>query len=262
VLDCGVRVKRNVVRRDVVNRDVVNCDGRANPQAGAGPKRQDWRRYARAPMNWRPSLWHVDDDLLVLDKPAGLLSVPGRSADEQDSLSLRVSAWWPDARIVHRLDQPTSGLLLMARNAAAHRTLSMAFEQRRVDKRYVAVVHGEVLCDAGTIDAAITVDWPNRPRQHVDPVHGRPSLTHWRVVARLPPRSDQGPRTRLELQPVTGRAHQLRVHLLHIGHPIVGDRLYRPEESAEPRLLLHAAGLALDHPRTGQHLTFASPPSF
>jgi tRNA pseudouridine32 synthase/23S rRNA pseudouridine746 synthase len=207
-------------------------------------------------------LWHADDDLLVIEKPAGLLSVPGRSAAEQESLIGRVNAWWPQARIVHRLDMPTSGLLLMACNAGAHRTLSMAFERRRVEKRYVAVVHGEVAGASGSVDAPITVDWPNRPRQHVDPVHGRPSLTHWRVLERLPPAGPRGPRTRLELNPVTGRAHQLRVHLLHLGHPIVGDRLYRPEDQAEPRLLLHAAGIAFDHPGTAQPLAFESPPPF
>lgn len=204
----------------------------------------------------------MDDDLLVVDKPAGLLSVPGRSADEQDCLSARVIAWWPEARIVHRLDQPTSGLMLMARNAAAHRALSMAFEQRRVGKRYIAIVHGDVAGDSGTIDAPITVDWPNRPRQHVDRAHGRPSLTHWRVQERLPPRGGLGARTRLELEPVTGRAHQLRVHLLSIGHPIVGDRLYHLEDREAPRLLLHAAGIAFDHPRSGQPLRFESPPPF
>ncbi|MBL8342957.1 MAG: RluA family pseudouridine synthase [Rubrivivax sp.] len=213
-------------------------------------------------MTWRPSLWHVDDDLLVVEKPAGLLSVPGRSVQEQDCLSARVTAWWADARIVHRLDMPTSGLMLMPRNAGAHRALSIAFEQRRVDKRYIAVVHGQVRGDIGTVDVPITVDWPNRPRQHVDADLGRPSLTHWRVLDRLPPGEDTGPCTRLELKPITGRAHQLRVHLLHIGHPIVGDRLYRPEDHATPRLMLHAAGIAFDHPRTGLPLAFDSPPPF
>ncbi|MBL8325072.1 MAG: RluA family pseudouridine synthase [Rubrivivax sp.] len=213
-------------------------------------------------MRWRPSLWHVDDDLLVVEKPAGLLSVPGRSAEEQDCLSARVNGWWPGARIVHRLDQPTSGLLLLPRHADAHRTLSIAFEQRRVDKHYVAVVHGEVAGDSGTIDAPITVDWPNRPRQHVDAAHGRPSLTHWRVLERLPSEDGHRPRTRLVLQPVTGRAHQLRVHLLHIGHPIVGDRLYGSKDDAATRLMLHAAGIAFDHPRTALRLAFESPPPF
>jgi tRNA pseudouridine32 synthase/23S rRNA pseudouridine746 synthase len=213
-------------------------------------------------MNRWPCLWHADDDLLVLDKPAGLLAVPGRSVDEQDCLSACVTALWPDARVVHRLDMATSGLMLMARGARAHRTLSMAFEQRRVDKRYVAVVHGEVAGDSGTIDAPIAVDWPRRPRQHVDTALGRPSLTHWQVIERLPTGAGGAAGTRLELRPITGRAHQLRVHLLHIGHPIVGDRLYGPEPTGAPRLLLHAAGLAFDHPGSGERMQFDSPVPF
>ncbi len=207
----------------------------------------------------------VDAHLLVADKPAGLLSVPGRGADKQDCLATRVQALHPDALVVHRLDQATSGLLLFARGPAVQRALSAAFEQRRVHKRYEAVVAGrppgpEGADGWGTIDLPLGADWPNRPRQQVDPVHGRPSRTRWRVLG-------PGPRpgtTRLELEPVTGRAHQLRVHLLALGCPIVGDALYAPPAvvAAAPRLLLHARELALAHPADGTPMRWTSPPPF
>jgi tRNA pseudouridine32 synthase/23S rRNA pseudouridine746 synthase len=201
---------------------------------------------------------HADDALVVIDKPAGLLAVPGRGDDKRDSASLRVQARFADARVVHRLDLSTSGLMVFGRGAAAQRALSMAFERREVDKRYVAVVAGRVVDDAGEIDLPLAVDWPNRPRQQVDAAHGKPSLTRWRVLAR------ESGRTRLELAPVTGRSHQLRVHLLAIGHPIVGDPLYGPAplQAAAPRLLLHACRLTLAHPATGQRIGFDSPPPF
>jgi len=201
---------------------------------------------------------HADDAIVVIDKPAGLLAVPGRGDDKRDSASLRVQARFGDARVVHRLDLSTSGLMVFGRGAPAQRALSMAFERREVDKRYVAVVTGRVVDDAGEIDLPLAVDWPNRPRQQVDAEHGRPSLTRWRVLAR------EADRTRVELSPVTGRSHQLRVHLLAIGHPIVGDPLYGPApvQSAAPRLLLHACRLTLAHPVTGQLIDFDSPPPF
>lgn len=194
---------------------------------------------------------HEDAHLLVLDKPAGLLAVPGRT--ESDCLAARVQARWPDARVVHRLDQATSGLMAFARGADAQRTLSAHFAERRVHKRYVAIVEGELAGEAGEIALPLRVDWPNRPRQVVDTVHGKPSLTRWRVLER------SGGRTRLALEPVTGRSHQLRVHLMALGHPIVGDALYgRPGE----RLLLHAEHLALPHPYDGHPVAFESHPPF
>lgn len=208
---------------------------------------------------------HADAALLVLDKPAGLLSVPGRGADKQDCASIRAQALWPDALIVHRLDMATSGLLLMARGAAVQRTLSMAFESRSVDKRYVALVAGHVPPPAagwGEIDLPLMSDWPNRPRQRVD-VRGKPSQTRWRVLAHE--HDAQGrPQTRLELEPVTGRTHQLRVHLQAFGHPILGDALYADADTQArcPRLQLHASALALTHPLTGQALHWHSPPPF
>lgn len=189
---------------------------------------------------------YVDDELIAIDKPAGLLSVPGRGDDKQDCAWTRLQAQHPEALVVHRLDQATSGLLLFARSPAAQRSLSRLFEQRQIGKRYVAEVWGELLQDEGEIDLPLAADWPNRPRQQVDAEHGRPSLTRWRRLA-----VGEG-RSRLELQPLTGRAHQLRVHCLSLGHPIVGDALYDPERPA-PRLLLHATrvelpGLTLDSP--------------
>jgi tRNA pseudouridine32 synthase/23S rRNA pseudouridine746 synthase len=204
------------------------------------------------------SYWHVDDSLIVVDKPAGLLAVPGRGEAGRDCLSARVAAAWPDARVVHRLDMATSGLMLLARSAHAQRQLSDAFAKRRVIKRYVAVVHGLVVADMGEIDAPIAADWPNRPRQRVDAERGRPSLTRWRVLARdLAMR-----RSRLELEPVSGRAHQLRVHLCHFGHAIVGDALYGQDAPAEPRLLLHAERLSFEHPGDSQAMDFLSPAPF
>jgi tRNA pseudouridine32 synthase / 23S rRNA pseudouridine746 synthase len=201
-------------------------------------------------------LHFVDEHLLVLDKPAGLLAVPGRGADKQDCLAARAQALWPDALVVHRLDMATSGLFLMGRGIHMQRLLSRMFAERQVDKRYEAVVAGDlgpVGC-RGEIDLPLAADWPNRPRQQVDPVHGRPSLTRWEVLAR------QDGSCRLALEPVTGRSHQLRVHLLAIGHPILGDALYAPPEvrALAPRLLLHACALRLAHPVTGEALAFES----
>lgn len=201
-------------------------------------------------------LVHEDDHLVALDKPPGLLAVPGIGERGAHNLWSLAVERWPTLRIVHRLDQPTSGLLLFALDAAVHRTLSIAFEQRRVDKRYVALVHGEPRDDAGTIELPLAADWPNRPRQRVDAEHGKPSLTHWRVLER------EAGRCRLELQPVTGRSHQLRVHLAAIGHPIVGDRLYGPADDSAERMLLHASALRLVHPASGAPLALLSPAPF
>lgn len=209
---------------------------------------------------------HEDQALLVLDKPAGLLSVPGRGPDKQDCLARRAQQRWPDAQVVHRLDMATSGLVVMARGAAVQRQLSMAFEARAVDKHYEAVVAGhpddsqrdaQGWCD---ITLALAADWPRRPLQRVDPEQGRPSHTRWRLLHHDAPRGT----TRLELEPLTGRTHQLRLHLLAIGHPIVGDALYADAATLAlaPRLLLHATSLALDHPVSGKRLQFASPAPF
>lgn len=200
------------------------------------------------------TLLHADDACIVVDKPSGLLSVPGRGADLQDCLATRVQARFGDALVVHRLDMATSGLMLFARGIEAQRRLSRAFAQREVHKRYVAVVHGRVGPAAGEIDLPLIADWPNRPLQKVDLAHGKASLTRWRAV------DVQADRTRLELEPVTGRAHQLRVHLLAIGHPILGDALYAPPEALAraDRLLLHAAQLRFVHPANGAPISIES----
>jgi len=201
-------------------------------------------------------LLHADASLIVVDKPPGLLAVQGRGEAGRDNLAARVQALFADALVVHRIDMATSGLMLFARGAAMQRQLSMAFARGEVAKQYVAVVYGEVQGEAGTIAAALAADWPNRPRQVVDPVHGKPSLTRWRVLSR-----GDG-QTRLGLEPLTGRTHQLRVHLQWLGHPIRGDALYAPAPLRAERLLLHASRLVFVHPLTGQTYTFASSPDF
>lgn len=208
----------------------------------------------------------ADDHLVVIDKPAGLLSVPGRGADKADCAAVRVQARWPEARVVHRLDMATSGLLVFARGLAAQQALSSAFETRRVAKGYDAVVRGLPDADHGEVDQPLAADWPRRPRQMVDPAHGREARTLWRVVAR----DAAAGSTRMELQPLTGRTHQLRVHLAFIGHPIVGDTLYGPEaadatdppDPAPQRLLLHATRLLLPHPATGSPVGLICPAPF
>ena len=199
---------------------------------------------------------HEDAWLLVVEKPAGLLSVPGRLPENHDSVALRMQATYPEALIVHRLDQVTSGLMLMARDAGIHRALSEAFAARQVDKRYEAWVEGIVEGDTGDIDLPLIADWPNRPRQKVDHQIGKPSHTLWRVMAR----DEAASRTRLALEPVTGRSHQLRVHLMEIGHPIVGDAFYGAAEA--PRVCLHASWLGLAHPHHGELVEFSSAPPF
>lgn len=219
-------------------------------------------------MNVSPCLWqnaylHIDDALLVIDKPAGLLSVPGRGPDKADCLAARVQAEFPDALVVHRLDMDTSGLMVMARGVAAQRTLSQAFAARTVHKRYMAWVAGRLEAtdaDWGTVALPLICDWPNRPLQKVDFALGKPSVTRWRVLDYDAARDA----TRVELEPVTGRSHQLRVHMRELGHPMLGDPLYAPEtiRGRSPRLLLHAVSLSMPHPLTGTACTFESPPPF
>ncbi len=206
-------------------------------------------------------LVYSDDTFIVLDKPAGLLCVPGRGPDKQDCLSARAQQAFPGACIVHRLDMATSGLVLLARHASAQRALSLAFANRQVHKRYEAVVDGVAKGPAGadtwqTIDLPIALDWPRRPLRIIAAANGKPSTTRWRVMA-----SDAAlGLSRLALEPVTGRSHQLRVHLAAIGHAILGDAWYAaPAVTARsPRLLLHATQLRLAHPATGAPVQFIS----
>ncbi|MBK6907216.1 MAG: RluA family pseudouridine synthase [Rhodocyclaceae bacterium] len=200
---------------------------------------------------------HADAALIVADKPAGLLAVPGRGPDKQDCLSARIQAIYPDALIVHRLDMDTSGLMCFARGAKAQRTLSIAFAERRTQKRYVALVEGNLPLrqDWQLIDLPLLLDWPNRPRSKVDHLHGKPSQTRWRAIAYDADKAA----TRVELMPISGRSHQLRVHMLAIGHPIVGDPFYGTQAT---RMYLHATELTLPHPSHDHDMTFFSDAPF
>jgi tRNA pseudouridine32 synthase/23S rRNA pseudouridine746 synthase len=202
----------------------------------------------------------ADDTLLVVDKPAGMLSVPGRGDGVTDNLLTRVQARFADARVVHRLDQATSGLMLFARGDAMQRALSLQFEKRRVHKRYEAVVAGVPAAAEGEIDMPMRLDWPHRPRQVTDVFAGKAALTRWRALGAVP--RDDGAATRMALFPVTGRSHQLRVHMAFIGHPILGDDLYAPLPPRAPRLLLHACELAFEHPLHRRECRFATAAPF
>ena len=206
---------------------------------------------------------YEDDTLVVLNKPAGLLSVPGRGEDKQDCLSSRALRHYPDALVVHRLDMATSGLLVLARGAAAQRHLNDAFAARAVHKRYEAMVDGLAQAPDATwqlIDLPIFLDWPNRPKRIIDAVHGKPSRTRWQMLAK----NNTLGTSRLALEPITGRSHQLRVHLQAIGHPILGDMLYAPARVATQsgRLLLHACALEFIHPASREKIQFVSPAPF
>lgn len=195
---------------------------------------------------------HEDDAMLILDKPAGLLSQAGMTPELADCLEARAQSYCPGVKLVHRLDRDTSGIIILAKTPAAHRHLGLQFERRHLSKSYQAVVWGRVEGEAGQIDAPLSSDWPNRPMQKINHEAGRPARTGWRVIER-------GARTtRLRLDPVTGRTHQLRVHLASIGHPILGDVLYAPPEAAARRLHLHAEWIAIRHPDGGAHLEFRS----
>lgn len=218
---------------------------------------------------------HVDDALIVLDKPAGLLSVPGRGPENQDCLSARVQAQYPDALVVHRLDMGTSGLLVMARGLRAQRFLSDAFARRLTKKKYVAMVQGLLRPPSAQwqeIDAPLMVDWPRRPRSKVDHEAGKPSLTRWRCPDAAHPCDGWVPtgwcpaaaHTLVDLQPVTGRSHQLRVHMQTLGHAIAGDNLYGDDDNQRmaSRLLLHAYFLEIPHPDTGKRTNWHCPTDF
>ncbi|WP_299348590.1 RluA family pseudouridine synthase [uncultured Maritalea sp.] len=195
---------------------------------------------------------HQDDEILVLNKPSGLLTVPGKAAEHADCLEARAQSKFPTSRIVHRLDMDTSGVVIMAMNPEAHRHLGLQFERRHTAKSYVADVFGKVEGDDGTVDLPLRCDWPNRPKQMVDHEQGRNAQTNWSVLER------NENWTRMELTPITGRSHQLRVHMLALGHPILGDRFYASGEAldAADRLRLHALSLTVHHPRGGERVTF------
>jgi tRNA pseudouridine32 synthase / 23S rRNA pseudouridine746 synthase len=196
---------------------------------------------------------HEDRQILVLNKPAGLLSVPGKLEGRADCLLTRLQAARWDALLVHRLDCDTSGVMIFARTKQAQGFLGQEFEQRRAAKTYIARVHGVMAQDSGHIDLPLSADWPNRPRQMVNHEQGRPAQTDWRVIERR-----EG-ETLVRLFPLTGRSHQLRVHMLALGHPILGDPIYATGDARNaPRLMLHAETLTLHHPDSKARQTFAA----
>lgn len=203
---------------------------------------------------------HEDDAILVVHKPAFLLSVPGRSEANKDCVISRLDAIYPGIKLVHRLDLDTSGLMVFARTREAQASLSRAFQQRQVSKAYDAVVAGLVSDDQGTISLPLIADWPRRPRQKVCHQSGKQALTHFEVQQRYPELDC----THLQLRPVTGRSHQLRIHCRELGHAIIGCDLYAPDHicARSPRLLLHASALAFHHPDTGEWSVFESPAPF
>ncbi len=198
------------------------------------------------------SIIYEDDELLIIDKPAGLLSVPGRLPEHQDSAYLRVLENYPTAKVTHRLDMATSGLLMFAKHREVEVAMSKLFQARAIKKHYVALVQGQVI-NQGSIDLPLIADWPNRPKQKVDFKNGKPAKTLYEPIEYLA----QTDTSRILLEPITGRSHQLRVHLAHIGHPITGDKLYHPEPTSSPlnRMALHASHLAFVHPFTLKLLT-------
>lgn len=208
-----------------------------------------------------PKIIGAGASFVVADKPAGQLSVPGRGPLAEGSLVAQVQTLFPEALTVHRLDMATSGLLLFALGTHWQRVYSRMFASRDISKRYVAVVHGtlgERAGSSGTIELPLSADWPKRPRQRVDLEGGKASLTQWNVLAHDP----GGAWTRVSLTPVTGRSHQLRVHLMAIGHPIVGDPLYGPEPPNAPRLMLHAHALEFNEPASGTPTRIDAPAPF
>lgn len=192
---------------------------------------------------------YEDDDLVVIEKPAGLLSVPGRLPEHQDSAYLRVLAQFPQAKITHRLDMATSGILMFAKHRDAEVAVSKMFQARTVNKHYIALVQGK-LADEGRVDVPLITDWENRPRQIVHFELGKPAQTLYRKLDY----SVESDITRVLLTPITGRSHQLRVHMQYIGHPITGDKLYHPEPTQSPlkRMALHASFLAFTQPLSGK----------
>ena len=201
-----------------------------------------------------PEILYRDEAVLFVDKPAGLLTVPGKGPALADCLLSRVQAAFPEALLVHRLDRDTSGVIVFALSRAAQRHLGLQFERRHARKSYLALVGGHVEGRAGEVDQPIAVDWPRRPRQKIDHEAGRPARTRWRALRRI-----EGA-TRMRLWPETGRSHQLRVHMAHLGHPILGDTLYGGLPAA--RLMLHAESLRLRHPDGGRHLDIRAPAPF
>lgn len=216
--------------------------------------------YVAKPCHEPLRIVHVDADIIVIDKPSGLFTIPGRGPENADSAITRLQVDYPEAIIIHRLDLDTSGLLVVPRTFRGRSTLSRQIRERTMEKVYEAMVWGIVADDTGSIDLPLERDMENRPRVKIDHVDGKASLTHWTVLAR----DEKQNRTLLRLTPLTGRQHQLRVHLASIGHPILGCDLYAHEEAyrATPRLMLHASVLGFSHPDTGDWFIAESPSGF
>ena len=201
---------------------------------------------------------YIDDDVLVVNKPSGLLTVPGKELKHHDSLELRVKIEYPNSFLIHRLDMDTSGVIIFALSKSTQRSLNLQFEKRIVKKLYEARVFGNITEDNGFIELPLIVDWPNRPLQKIDAKEGKPALTHWQVLDR------EGDVTRVALMPETGRTHQLRVHMMSLGHTILGDRFYGnvAEINLANELQLHAKDLMIFHPKNGKKITFKAPLPF
>lgn len=205
-----------------------------------------------------PRVLHADHEILVVDKPSGLLSVPGKGAHKADCLIERLRGAYPQVLLVHRLDADTSGVMIFALTPHAQRHLGLQFEHRQTKKHYLARLWGHLEPKEGRVDLPLIVDWPNRPRQHVNHETGKPAQTDWKVLRHEPDGT-----TRVRLSPLTGRSHQLRVHMLALGHPILGDPLYAKGSARDfPRLMLHAESLRIRHPDGGRHMTFTAPCPF
>lgn len=217
------------------------------------------RNHAYAPPVDRGlDIVYQDEHLLAINKPAGLLSVPGRGPALQDCALHRVQQRFPHALLVHRLDEATSGLLLFALTPIMQKALSQAFETRQVRKIYLAWVHGLGLTAEGVIDAPIAVDWPQRPLRKIDRVDGKPAITYFKTLQI----NEHSAQILCRLEPKTGRTHQLRIHMQHMGHPIVGDPLYSNLHVSSTRLMLHALELHLAHPASGEALALSAPSPF
>ena len=211
------------------------------------------------PLQQELNIIYEDDSILIVDKPAGLLTVPGKGEDKQDCLINRLKEVYPEALIVHRLDMATSGLLILARNRVIQGRLGDMFQNKQVKKEYLAIVSGNIQSSQGIINLPLLTDWPNRPKQMVDFISGKASVTHYTVIKKAP---NNG--TLVKLMPLTGRTHQLRVHMQHIGHAIVGDRLYNSKETGKTcaRLMLHASHLQFIHPETLKNIDIRLQPDF
>ena len=213
--------------------------------------------FVYAPPDVPLNILHADDRIVVADKPAGLLSVPGRGDDRADCLIARLRVEFPDILLIHRLDLDTSGVMIFARDKPAQGEISQQFEKRLTKKVYQARLDGRLEPETGRVDLPLIVDWPNRPRQHVNHDTGKPAQTDWQVLGH------EGDTTRVHLMPITGRSHQLRVHMMETGHAILGDPLYATGAAADhPRLMLHAETLRVRHPGTGRSMTFLAPVPF